>query len=268
MPTELEKLQGTWRVTSLESDGSSLSPVSLSDASITVRGDRFKSVGMGETYGGTIELFPRKKPKAFDLLFTSGPPEGTRNRGIYMLDGDTWTICFATRGNARPRSFRTRPDSGLALEILQRGRAARKRTRSQEQAPQLPAHVTLEFSGSGEHSEIEGEWQMISAVLSGKPLADDMVPWCKRLTHGDVTQIVAGPQTMLDARFTLDPTRGEIDYVNRSGVNKGEPQAGIYDLVDGILRICTAAPGDERPAEFESLKGDGRSFTVWRRAES
>jgi len=268
MPTELDKLQGTWRLTSLESDGNALSTDVLSEVAIVLRGDRFKSVGMGATYTGTIALFPRKKPKAFDVLFTSGPPEGTRNRGIYMLDGDTLTVCLATRGNARPRSFRTRPDSGLTLETLERGRAARKPTRSREFVPPPPAaRIAVDVSDTGEHTEIEGDWQMVSAVLNGKPLADDMVRWCKRLTHGDVTQIVAGPQTMLDARFTLDPARGEIDYVNRSGVNKGKGQAGIYDLVDGVLRICTAAPGDDRPEEFESLKGDGRSFTVWRRAE-
>ena len=44
-----------------------------------------------------------------------------RNRGIYTLDGDTWTICLATRGDARPRSFATRPDTGYALETLERG---------------------------------------------------------------------------------------------------------------------------------------------------
>ena len=267
MPTELDKLQGTWRLTSLESDGNALSTDVLSEVAIVLRGDRFKSVGMGATYTGTIALFPRKKPKAFDVLFTSGPPEGTRNRGIYMLDGDTLTVCLATRGNARPRSFRTRPDSGLTLETLQRGRAARKQTRSREFVSPPLNRLAFDISDIGAQTEIEGEWQMISAVLNGNPLADDMVRWCKRLTHGDVTQIVAGPQTMLDARFTLDPTRGAIDYVNRSGVNKGKAQAGIYELVDGILRICTAAPGDERPAGFESSKGDGRSFTVWRRAE-
>jgi uncharacterized protein (TIGR03067 family) len=268
MPTEIDKLQGTWRVTSLETDGGSVPTAVLPDASITVRGDRFKSVAMGETYAGTIALFPRKQPKAFDLFFTSGPPEGTCNRGIYVLDGDTWKICLATRGDARPRSFKTRPDSGLALEILQRGRAARKRARSVDAAPPSSVGVALDISDAGEHTAIEGEWQMVSAVLNGKRLPDNMVRWCKRLSHGNVTQIVAGPQTMLDARFRLDPIRGEIDYVNRSGVSKGKAQAGIYDLVDGILRICTAAPGDERPAKFESSKGDGRSFTVWRRSES
>ena len=105
MATELDRLQGTWRVASLETDGSAQPSNELADAAITVRGNRFTSAGMGDAYNGTIELFPRKKPKAFDLVFESGPPEGARNRGIYRLDDDTWTICLVTRGNGRPRSF-------------------------------------------------------------------------------------------------------------------------------------------------------------------
>src|SRR5215510_12870758 len=123
MSTELDKLQGKWRVASLETDGSTRSSDDLSGAAITVRGNQFTSVGMGEAYDGTIELFPRQKPKAFDLVFTSGPAEGARNRGIYRLDDDTWTICLATRGTTRPKSFKTKPESGLALETLVRGAA-------------------------------------------------------------------------------------------------------------------------------------------------
>jgi uncharacterized protein (TIGR03067 family) len=109
---------------------------------------------------------------------------------------------------------------------------------------------------------------MVSAVIDGKPLADDMIKWCKRITTGNVTRILAGPQSMLDAEFTLDAshTPRHIDYLNRSGKNSGKRQAGIYEIDGDILRICTAPPGGRRPADFSSKKGDGRSFTVWRRS--
>ena len=73
---------------------------------------------------------------------------------------------------------------------------------------------------------------MVSAVIDGRPLAPDMVKWCKRVTHGNVTMVLAGPQSMLDATFTLDPSHSprHIDYVNRSGKNKGKAQAGIYEI--------------------------------------
>jgi uncharacterized protein (TIGR03067 family) len=273
-PTDLDKLQGTWRVTSLAMDGEEMPNESFVDATITIRGSEFSSTGMGYDYAGTIEIIAGKKQSAFDLAFSAGPPAGTRNRGIYALDGDEWTICLATRGDARPRSFATRADSGIALETLQRDVGSRRvgarrkggRPRVQSRAA---APASTKPAPAGTATEIEGDWAMVSAVLDGKPLAPDMVKWCKRITRGNVTQILAGPQSMLDAEFTLDAshTPGHIDYVNRSGKNKGKGQAGIYDIAGDVLRICMSAPGDARPAEFSSTRGDGRSFTVWRLSE-
>ena len=115
-----------------------------------------------------------------------------------------------------------------------------------------------------DETEIEGEWSMVSARFDGKPLLPEMIPRCKRITRGNVTQVFAEQRMMLDATFTLDPDRGQIDYVIRSGEHEGKAQAGIYDLRDGRLRICTASPGSKRPGDFASTRGDGRSFTVWR----
>ena len=107
---------------------------------------------------------------------------------------------------------------------------------------------------------------MVAAVIDGRPLAPDMVKWCKRVTHGNVTMVLAGPQSMLDATFTLDPSHSppHIDYVNRSGKNNGKAQAGIYEIEGNTLRICVAPPGGARPKDFTSTKGDGRSYTEWR----
>jgi len=273
-PTDLEKLQGTWRVTSLAMDGDEVSNAAFTDATITIQGSEFTSTGMGNEYSGTIEIVAGRKTSAFDLVFTAGPPEGTRNRGIYTLDGDEWTICLATRGDARPKSFATRADSGLALETLQRDTGTRRAGRRTPRAlprvkSKAAASAKVDVASTGPATEIEGEWAMISAVLDGKPLAPDMVKWCKRVTRGNVTKILAGPQTMLDAEFTLDAahTPRHIDYVNRSGRNKGKAQTGIYDIAGDVLRICVAAPGDARATDFSSTRGDGRSYTVWRRSE-
>jgi uncharacterized protein (TIGR03067 family) len=253
--SDLARVQGTWYVSALEIDGAEQP---FDGATITVDGTRFTSAGMGDDYTGIVTLSPTKKPKAIDLAFTAGPPAGTTNRGIYKLDGDEWTICLATRGDARPRGFATKENTGHVLERLSRV-AVKSKTKPRAVAPLEPP--------SGPPSEIDGEWAMVSAVLNGAPLAPDMVKYCTRITRGGVTKIIAGGNTMLDASFTLDADRGYIDYVNRSGKQKGKSQAGIYELTGDALRICTAAPGKPRPTEFTSVKGDGRSFTAWQRAK-
>ena len=255
LKNDLTRLQGTWYVTALEVDGAEQP---FGDATISVDGTSFTTAGMGDGYTGIVTLSPDKKPKAIDLAFTSGPPAGSTNRGIYKLDGDEWILCLATRGDARPRRFATKEDTGHVLERLRRAAVT---------SNAKPRAIALLESPSGPPSEIDGEWAMVSAVLNGAPLAPDMVKYCTRITRGGVTQIVAGGSTMLDANFTLDVERGHIDYVNRSGKHRGKSQAGIYALTGETLRICTAAPGKPRPTDFTSAKGDGRSFTEWTRAK-
>ena len=70
---------------------------------------------------------------------------------------------------------------------------------------------------------------------------------------------------MMKMKFIADASKSpkSIDYVNTGGANKGKTQKGIYDLEGRLLKICMAAPGPERPQEFESKPGDGRMLTVW-----
>jgi uncharacterized protein (TIGR03067 family) len=259
MPNDLDKLQGIWNITFLEADGQHLARSALEGSQITISKNRFKSVGMGATYEGTVEVNEHSKPKSLDLLFTAGPEKGNRNLGIYKLSGDKWTLCLATRGSVRPREFASESGSGFALETLERGQAVQKSKKPKSKADAAP---------SGPPTEIEGEWAMVSAVFNGAPMEESAVKWCKRITRGDITSVVAGPQVFLKARFTLDRSKSPnfIDYVNLVGSSKGKPQAGIFELQDNVLRICVAAPENDRPSDFSSQPGDGRSYTVWRRS--
>ena len=117
MAKDFAKLQGEWTLTSLEMDGED-APVS---GGIAIDGDRFRAIGMGADYSGTVELDEAAKPRHIDLIFTDGPEAGNLNRGIYELSGDTLRLCLNMAGKARPRSFSTKPGSGNALEVFRRG---------------------------------------------------------------------------------------------------------------------------------------------------
>src|SRR5664279_1970397 len=121
MVRDLELLQGTWNIVSMEMDGQKMSGGS---ARIVVRGDRFTTTGMGATYEGTMAVHPKTAPRSFELHFEEGPEKGNTSFGIYELDGDRWKICLTTRGSERPREFAAPPGTGIALETLQRGTAA------------------------------------------------------------------------------------------------------------------------------------------------
>lgn len=275
MPDDLEKLQGTWHVTALEFDGQIMPATAFDGAMIVIDKKSFTSIGMGFTYEGTVEVDQAKKPKTFDMLFTAGHAAGVQNLGIYKLTGDRWTICLATRGSERPDKFATEADTGLALETLERG-AGRKSTRGKSRAQSRSAAVPAAAPASSvatppdEVTPLEGEWAMVSAVFSGAPMANNMVEWTKRVTHGNVTTVLAGPQVILKASFTIDESKTPhtIDYVNVEGANRGKSQAGIFELSGDTMRICMAAPGKPRPDGFSSKSKDGRSYTTWRRRKN
>ena len=271
MPTDLDKLQGTWNVTSLETDGQKMPATAFNRARIVIEANKFTSIGMGATYEGTVKLDLASKPKGIDLLFSAGHAKGHRNLGIYKLEGDTWTICLATWGNKRPGKFATAPGTGFALETLERGgmtRRSGKRKSQRTSARGMSVTTTNaqpETAASGPVTELEGEWAMVSAVFNGAAMNQSMVKWCQRITRGNVTRVIAGPQVFVNASFTLDNSKKPhvIDYVNLEGASKGESQAGIFELIGDSLEICMAAPGQPRPADFSSKTGDGRSYTTW-----
>ena len=278
MGRDIDTLQGQWDIATLEMDGAQMPAPSFAGASITIAADRFVSTGMGLTYEGTVVVDQAKRPKSIDLLFTVGHAAGTRNLGIYELKGDRWTLCLATRGARRPRTFATRADTGLALETLERAAAAGHKAGSKTKSVATAKSVTTPpalrsakpvapaLKSTRAKTRWEGEWKMVSGTFSGVPMAESMVEWVKRETRGDVTRVLAGPQIMVHARFTLDDSRQPnlVEYVNVSGSNKGKAQSGIAELTDDTLRVCVSAPGKPRPDGFSSKKGDGRSFTTWR----
>jgi len=256
MKQDLDRLQGTFTVAALELDGQA---VAVGDARIVIKGSRFTCTGMGDEYAGTLTLDPSVSPARIDMKFESGPEKGNTNLGIYELDGDSWKICLATRGTKRPAKFASPPDSGIAVETLVRGKAAPK-------APK--ARKAKAEASNGPATVFEGEWQMVSGVMDGAAMDASTVQWVKRVTRGNRTSVIAGPQTMLKVEFTFDPSTApaSIDYLNLHGPNKGKRQQGIYRLEGDVLTVCTGAPGGGRPAEFTSAKGDGHSLTVWQRS--
>ena len=101
MNAEIEKLQGTWNVVSLEVEGSKMSPAAFDGSKIVVAGSRFTTIAMGAEYGGTLRVDASTTPRSLDLVFTSGPEKGNTSLGIYELDGDTWRICLTIGAKGR-----------------------------------------------------------------------------------------------------------------------------------------------------------------------
>jgi uncharacterized protein (TIGR03067 family) len=118
-----------------------------------------------------------------------------------------------------------------------------------------------------EKSQLEGEWSMVSGEIDGQPLPAEYVKGAKRVSRADETTVMIGGRLFLKARYTIDPAKKPkaIDYTMTGGPTKGKTQLGIYELDGDTVKFCFASPDKERPREFATKEGSGRTLSIWKR---
>jgi uncharacterized protein (TIGR03067 family) len=118
---EYARFTGTWRFESVEAEGK-LVPLEgfFRDFRMRLKGNTFAVDEGGGTTHGTYKVDLSKKPKQIDITFTDGPEKGKTALGIYELEGDTYTVCVALTGKARPKEFTSKTGTGYVLEVLKR----------------------------------------------------------------------------------------------------------------------------------------------------
>ena len=116
-------------------------------------------------------------------------------------------------------------------------------------------------------AQMQGEWSMVSGSADGQPMPEQMRKQMKRVCKGDETTTTMGGQMFIKAKFTLDPSKKPktIDYQMTDGHTKGKKQLGIYEVDGDTFKACFGKPDAERPTDFTSQPGDGRTLSVWKR---
>jgi len=115
-------------------------------------------------------------------------------------------------------------------------------------------------------AQLQGEWSMVSGSADGQPMPEPMRKQMKRTCKGDETTTTSAGNVFFKARITIDPSKKPktIDYVMTDGFTKGKKQLGIYEVEGDTFRSCFGKPGAERPTDFTSKPGDGRTLSVWK----
>jgi uncharacterized protein (TIGR03067 family) len=116
-------------------------------------------------------------------------------------------------------------------------------------------------------AQLQGEWTMVSGSADGQPMPEQMLKQMKRICKGDETTTTMAGQTYMKAKITIDPSNKPktIDYQMTDGFTKGKTQLGIYEVDGDTFKSCFGKPGAERPTDFTSKRGDGRTLSVWKR---
>jgi uncharacterized protein (TIGR03067 family) len=117
---------------------------------------------------------------------------------------------------------------------------------------------------------LQGEWSMVSGSADGQSMPEETRKQMKRVCKGDETTTTMAGQVYIKAKITLDPSKKPktIDYDMTDGFTKGKKQLGIYEVDGDTFKACFAKPGAERPTDFTSKPGDGRTLSVWKRQKS
>src|SRR4051794_3619039 len=122
-PKDIEALQGTWTMASLEINGEDVSKEQVQAAKLVVEGDRYTPVFDDRTISETFTVDPDQSPKAIDFTYTDGPRKGETVKGIYKLEGDRCVMCRALLAEGeRPKEFAARAESMRALVVWKRDR--------------------------------------------------------------------------------------------------------------------------------------------------
>jgi uncharacterized protein (TIGR03067 family) len=118
---DLEKLQGTWQVVIQEREGMKAPEELVEMLRIAYKGDHYTFfLGARVVDEGTIVLDPSKEPRSIDNKPGIGPHKGETIPGIYKLEGDKLSLCYAPAGKERPTEFKTELDSGRWRYVLKR----------------------------------------------------------------------------------------------------------------------------------------------------
>jgi uncharacterized protein (TIGR03067 family) len=114
--SDREKMQGKWKIVRCEFSGrDDPQPVGVED---TITGEKWLRPGR-RTGEYRLKLDPSKDPKQVELSADRLGDETLK--GIYLLEGDKLTICYAyDPSSPRPTGFKTDDDSRVYLYVLER----------------------------------------------------------------------------------------------------------------------------------------------------
>lgn len=120
-----------------------------------------------------------------------------------------------------------------------------------------------------ELAQLQGEWTMVSGATDGQQMSELMAKQMKRVCKGDELTVTMGGQLYFKSKITLDPSKNPkaIDYQMTEGFPKGNKQLGIYEINGDTFKSSFGKPGGERPKDFSSKAGDGKTVSVWKRAK-
>ncbi|MFO0950667.1 MAG: TIGR03067 domain-containing protein [Isosphaeraceae bacterium] len=118
---DVERLQGLWKLESLEVNGKKAPDDQIRSWILVIEGKQYNPGSRETSVEYSFRLDPTLTPKAIDLIPHEGPMKGRSLRGIYSVSDEAFILCRALGSDSeRPAGFNTRPESGLVKVVWKR----------------------------------------------------------------------------------------------------------------------------------------------------
>jgi len=115
---DVEKLQGTWILDSVETKGEALPKNKITRNTIVIAGERFAVMNDGKAQREvTFKIDASKNPKWIDQIFPGQDGQPVTRPGLYELNGDTLRLVF---DRSRPLELKSTADSNLNITVYKR----------------------------------------------------------------------------------------------------------------------------------------------------
>jgi uncharacterized protein (TIGR03067 family) len=133
----------------------------------------------------------------------------------------------------------------------------------------IAARDAQEEAISKELAALEGTWKVVSAVRDGNKLSDAQIEGIRfTIEETGKALVKKGEKVLFEGTIKVDPTKTpktEDATQVSEGESKGKTTLSIYEIEGDTLKICSAEPGKDRPAEFLSKPGSGHFLRVFKR---
>jgi uncharacterized protein (TIGR03067 family) len=207
--------------------------------------------------------------------------------GIYQIDGDTLNICLGLANQERPKDFAV--GDKRVLVVLKRLPDVQDRQKfagtwrlvslpngKKASGKEVEEAIRVKMKWLADEEGRKLKWiPLLEPRMQVLVTYDAEGKW-KQQTHGDTsfTFMNCEGTSAIDAAKkprTIDCVvthSGNLHAVQNEGEKKGQIKRGIYEFIDDdTYRICFAAPGKERPANFAAKADSGQIVWVMQRVK-
>ena len=108
----LKELEGTYKLTAAERDGTAAEKALTDAVTVTIKGDEFVLTAGSEKKVAKLKVKPDAKLSTIDLSPADGEAKGKTFPGVYKLEGGELTLAFSEKGD-RPTAFTSSNDAIL-----------------------------------------------------------------------------------------------------------------------------------------------------------